>query len=348
MSNSPSKATTSGGKSRAKTSVSVKSKSGLPSPSKSIQTRRGVSGASATPTPSIAHLIEQFGTEDRCHAYLEHLRWPHGLSCPRCQSDKISRIHKRRQFDCDSCRYQFSVRVGTVLQDSKLPLWKWFLATYLMVVSKKGISAVQLGKMTGVSYKTSWYLCHRIRSAMETVGKVGGVSGTVEVDETWVGGKVRGRGNGYIRNKTMVAGAVERGGEIRLRVVKSRDGKALGDFIEATISDDAGNIYTDEFSAYTTIRALRDEDTTHATVNHEAKEWVRGDVHTNSVEGVWSLLKRSIVGSYHQLSMKHLPAYLDEITFLFNGRNNPYLFRDTVLALIVANQLPYKDLIASH
>jgi transposase-like protein len=136
----------------------------------------------------LPRLIERFGSEDKCRAYLEELRWPDGVKCPRCDSDKISRIKTRNQFDCDGCRYQFSVRVGTVFQDSKLPLWKWFLAVYMIGEAKKGVSANQLKRMLGVSYKTAWFLCHRIRSAMtDESGKL--LTGIVEADETYVGGK---------------------------------------------------------------------------------------------------------------------------------------------------------------
>ena len=119
------------------------------------------------PALSLAELVDAFGDEDACLAYLEALRWPDGVRCPRCDSDKISRIVKRKQFDCDACRYQFSVKVGTLFHDSKLPLRKWFLAVYIICESKKGVSANQLKRMLGISYKTSWYLCHRIRAAMQ-------------------------------------------------------------------------------------------------------------------------------------------------------------------------------------
>lgn len=293
---------------------------------------------------SLPELIEKYGSEDKCHQYLQELRWPDGVICPRCEGTTISRIQARRQFDCDGCRYQFSVRVGTVLQDSKLPLWKWFLAVYLMVVSKKGISANQLKGMVGVSYKTAWYLCHRIRSAMEVERPK--LSGTVEVDETWIGGEQKGKGRGYTGNKALLLGAVERNGDVRIKIGQSRDGKELGDFIRENVTDDTPNVYTDELSAYKTIPDLKEEDTKHQTVNHSKNEWVRGDVHTNSVESAWSLLKRSVIGSYHQLSKKHLDAYVDEFEFRFNNRKNPYLFRDTVLALIDADMLPYKDLVS--
>src|SRR6266542_4034277 len=155
---------------------------------------------------NLTKLIERYGSEDKCHAYLEDLRWPDGVECPRCESKKISRIAKRRQFDCDACRYQFSVRVGTIFHDSKLPLWKWFLAVYMMGESKKSVSANQLKRMLGVSYKTAWYLCHRIRAAMnDENGAL--LSGVVEVDETYVGGKVRGKGRAWSLFDRSVIGA---------------------------------------------------------------------------------------------------------------------------------------------
>lgn len=133
-------------------------------------------------------LIERFGSEDKCRAYLEELRWPDGVRCPRCDSAKVSRIKTRKQFDCEGCRYQFSVTAGTLFHDSHLPLWKWFLAIYLIVESKKGISAKQLQRMLKVSYKTAWYLSHRIRDAMGEAEQPG-LLGIIEADETWHGGK---------------------------------------------------------------------------------------------------------------------------------------------------------------
>lgn len=288
-------------------------------------------------------LIEKFGSEDKCHAYLERLRWPDGVRCPRCQSEKISRIHTRRMYECDSCRYQFSVRVGTIFHDSKLPIWKWMLAVYMITQSKKGISSNQLKRMLGVSYKTAWYLTHRIRAAMAQTQGNSMLSGIVEVDETFVGGKVRGRGMGYKGNKAIVIGAVQRGGKIRLGVIKDRSKKSMHAFIEKHVDDDTEAIFTDEHHSY---KGIADDNTMHKTVNHSQNEWVVGDVHTNSIENVWSLLKRSINGTYHKLSIKHLPAYLQELSFRFNNRDNDYLFRDTILALIHANQLQYKKLVA--
>ncbi|HEY8309350.1 MAG TPA: IS1595 family transposase [Gemmatimonadaceae bacterium] len=294
-------------------------------------------------------LIERFGSEDKCHAYLEELRWPDGVKCPRCQSDKISRIVKRRQFDCDGCRYQFSVRVGTLFHDSKLPLWKWFLAVYVMGESKKGVSANQLKRMLGVSYKTAWYLCHRIRSAMhDESGEL--LRGIVEADETFVGGKVRGhrsqRDSAKHRydNKTVVLGAVERGGRVRLRMAPDSSAATIKGFLNDVVHDDAEAIYTDSNRAY---RGIADDNTAHEYVDHSRDEWVRGQVHTNTVESVWSLFDRSVIGAYHKLSVKHLPAYLDEAAFRWNNRTNPYLFRDTILALVEGDALTFKELTAA-
>lgn len=293
-------------------------------------------------------LIERFGSEDKCHSYLEGLRWPEGIRCPRCDSAKISRIAARRQFDCDGCRYQFSVRVGTLFHDSKLPLWKWFLAVYLMGESRKGISANQLKRMLGVSYKTAWYLCHRIRSAMKDEGGEL-LEGEVEADETYIGGKTGGyrtrqeAARGRMRNKTIVLGAVQRGGWLRVRAVENAGHDTVHNFLKDVVSDDAEAIYTDSFRSY---RGIGDENTVHEWVDHSRDEWVRGKVHTNTVESAWSLFDRSIIGAYHKLSAKHLPAYLDEFAFRFNNRENPYLFRDTILRLVEGDVLTYQELVS--
>src|ERR1700732_1950340 len=168
---------------------------------------------------NLPKLVEAFRSEEKCRAYLEALRWPERVSCPRCASVKTSRIASRSQFDCDSCRYQFSVTAGTIFHDSHLPLWKWLLATYMMAEAKKGVSANQLKRTLAVSYKTAWYLCHRIRKAMQEVNPPK-LKGTVEMDETWIGGKKHWRFRTYLRNKTMVVGAIQRGDPVRMRAEK--------------------------------------------------------------------------------------------------------------------------------
>jgi transposase-like protein len=295
-------------------------------------------------------LVERYGTEDKARVYLEELRWPEGIVCPKCQHKGTSWIATRRVRECNSCGHQFTVRVGTVLQDSKLPLWKWLVATFLMVESKKGMSANQVRRMTGTTYKTAWFLTHRIREAMSQVAATTPLRGAVEVDETYIGGKPRyrrlgKRGWDHQRNpKTMVLGAVERSGAIRLRVEhRGANMGTLGQFIRQNVAHDSPAIYTDEAPAYKGI-GLADKNTKHETVNHRAEEWVRGDVHTNSVESVWSLFKRSIVGSYHHLSAKHMDKYLDEFEWRFNNRHNDFLFRDTMRALMRSDTMTYKAL----
>jgi transposase-like protein len=294
---------------------------------------------------NLVELVQQFADDEKCRAYIEALRWPDGVKCPRCKGEKVYSILKRDQFVCDSCSYQFSATAGTIFHDSHLPLWKWFLAVYLMAESKKGMSANQLKRTLAVSYKTAWYLCHRIRKAIQEINPPK-LSGTVEMDETWIGGKKHWKFRTYLRNKTMVVGAIQRGGPLRMKAEKRSKNPSqqiIREFIAETTKPNTENIYTDEHPAYF---GIQDHDTKHESVNHRAKEYVRGDVHTNSIENAWSLFKRSVVGSYHKVSEKHLDSYLDEFEWRFNNRKNPYLFRDTILKLIDSPKLEYKELTA--
>jgi transposase-like protein len=287
---------------------------------------------------NLVNLIERFGSDEKCRAHLTELRWPQGVKCPRCLWKGVSYIEERNQYDCNVCRYQFSVTSNTIFHDSHLPLWKWFLAIYLMIESKKGISACQVQRTLEITYKTAWFLCHRIRFAMRQVS-ADRLKGIVEIDETFLGGKTP-MATKY-KNKMCVVGAVERGGEIRLQLIKAPNRYLLRKFINENTEPDTEAIYTDQWSGY---QGIGDADTRHETVNHSEEEWVRGDVHTNNVENVWSLLKRGVVGTYHKLSVKHLDAYLDELEHRFNNRHNKYLFRDTLLKLVKAEKLPYSEL----
>jgi transposase-like protein len=290
---------------------------------------------------TLPKLMEDFDTDLECRDVLASLRWPDGVKCLRCGSDKISRIKTRKQFDCDACRYRFSVTTGTIFHDSHLPLPKWFMAILLMCEAKKGISANQMKRTLGVAMKTAWYLCHRIREAMMDASPEP-LSGTVEVDETYIGGRRKGIGRGnYRQHKAMILAAIERDGDIRITTGKNNSRKVLHGFIRDN-APNATRIMTDEWPAY---RGIADEDTTHETVNHLKEEYVRGDVHTNTVEGAFGLFKRSIVGSFHQISHKHLPRYLDEFEFRYNNRKNPYLFRDTLTRLVTSPGLEYRELI---
>jgi transposase-like protein len=275
------------------------------------------------------------------------LRWPKGVTCPECNSDKISRILARNQFDCDSCRYQFSATSGTIFHDTHLPLWKWFLATYLLCESRKGMSANQISRMLKITYKTSWYLCHRIRHTMTQVAKPN-LDGTVEVDETLVGGKKIGFGAFAGRqNKEVVIGIRKRGGELRFFHAEDAKSGTLAKYIRENVSEDVDVIIMDDFSAYPkAMMQAGFHGSRHKTINHSGRVYVKGNIHTNTVESAFSLLKRGIVGTWHRVSAKHLPAYLDEMCFRFNNRKNDFLFRDTMLKLIASPNLEYKHLTA--
>ena len=266
------------------------------------------------------------------------------MACIRCGDARADAIERRGQWQCRSCDYQFSVTAGTIMHRSHLPLRKWFIAIYLMCESRKGMSANQLKRTLGVQYKTAWYLCHRIREAMGNDSFAGPtLFGIVEVDETMVGGKARGKGSGYKGNKHWVAGAIERGGRVRIERVPDIRKHTLQDFVRRTVSDEAEAVYTDELRAYIGL----DTDTRrHETVSHGREEWVVGDVHTNSVEGVWSLFKRSIAGTFHKMSVKHMDRYLEELEWRFNNRNNPHIFRDTLARIMHTDPLQYRELIA--
>jgi transposase-like protein len=297
---------------------------------------------------NLCTLIEQFGSEDKCREYLEALRWPDAIICPRCSSIKISKIIKRNQFDCDKCRYQFSVTAGTIFNDSHLPLWKWFLCVYLLCESKKGMSANQLKRTLGISYKTAWYLCHRVRAAMKEANPEP-LDGVVEMDETYVGGKKRGKKyQGHRDHKECVIGIRQRNGDLRFFHAEDAKSGTLAKYIKDNVSDDVHVIMTDDLRAYPgAIQLAGHSINKHQTVNHSAGVYVDGDITTNGIESAFSLLKRGIIGSWHKVSAKHLAAYLDEMTFRFNNRSNPYLFRDTLTKLIEAPALEYKKLTAA-
>jgi transposase-like protein len=290
-------------------------------------------------------LIEMFGNEDKCRKGIEHLRWPNGVRCPRCE-EAATPVLNRDTFDCDSCHYQFSATSGTIFHDTHLPLWKWFLCTYLLCESRKGMSANQLKRTLGISYKTAWYLCHRIRAAMKEADQPK-LDGTIEMDETYVGGKQRGHQHkpGHPRcKKQVVIGIRQRGGELRFFHAEDAKSGTLARYIRENIADDVDVIVTDEYPGYPGALKQADYDGRHDTIKHKAGVYVDGDIHTNTVESAFSLLKRGIMGTWHRLSAKHLEAYLDEMTWRFNNRKNPYLFRDTLVRLIHSDNLEYKEL----
>jgi len=286
-----------------------------------------------------------FSTDDQCRNMLKRLRWPMGVECIRCKSKRVFEVPTQRKFECVECGYQFSVLTQTIFHDTHLPLETWFTAVLLLVEARKGMSANQVKRTLGVSYKTAWYLCHRIRAAMQEIEQPM-LDGTVEMDETYIGGVKRGRNYrqaGRGTDKEVVIGIRQRGGDLRFFHAQDVKSGTLEKYITENISADVDVLVTDEYNAYKGA-VKRAGITSHETICHGAKEYVRGDVHTNTVESAFSLLKRGIVGSWHKVSAKHLPAYLNEMTFRFNRRKNPDLFVDTLRHMVTAPALTFQEL----
>ena len=295
----------------------------------------------------LCSLIQQFNSENKCREYLEALRWPDEIICPRCKSNKISQIAKRNQFDCDACRYQFSVTAGTIFNDSHLPLHKWFMALAIVVDAKKSISANQLKTHLGIgSYRTAWYMAHRIRKAMEDDSPFG-MTGVVEVDETYIGGKAVRRG--VIRKpkppKDTVIGMRERGGRVKFVHVPDLKKESYATVLARHIAPDVTEIISDDSSTLhwsldPTLRPL------HKTVNH-SRMWIPPEgVHSNTVESAFSLLKRGLIGSFHRVTIKHLHRYLSEFEFRFNIRKDTDRFSTTLRRMAGIAPMPYVELIA--
>ena len=297
---------------------------------------------------TLVDVMNLFDTNDKCRELLVRLRWPNGVECPRCKQTAVELATAKQLFYCNDCDYQFSVTASTIFNDSHLPLQKWFLATLLLCEARKGMSANQIKRTLGVSYKTAWYLCHRIRAAMKEVDRPM-LDGTVEMDETYVGGVQRGHQNkpGFGEStKQIVIGIRQRGGDLRFFHAKDAKSGTLAQFIRDNVSADVDVIMTDEFAAYpTAMKALALTDK-HKTIKHKAKVYVDGDIHTNTVENAFSLLKRGVIGTWHRISAKHLAAYLDEMTFRFNRRKSSTLFLDTLRHMVTAPVLTFEKLTA--
>ncbi len=323
-------------------------------------------------TPSLIDVAKDFGREEQCLAYLEAMRWSEGVRCVKCGSNKISKfstqdgtrkrknrktgevefvlVPSRHLYEClnPECRHQFSATANTIFHDTHLPLPTWFMAIALMVNAKKGLSAKQLQRDLHVAYRTAWYLSHRIRKAMEE-GAAGFLTGTVECDETYIGGKYDRRRKRGPWEKQAVFGALQRRTEensskVRAFPIRTNSASLITGAVKGTVSVEADLLVTDEARAYKKIgKVFR-----HETVNHIALEYVRkGDprnIHTNSIENFWSLFKRGVIGSYHQVSVKHLRRYLDEFTFRFNNRHAEDLFGLVVLNLAIAAGIRYEEL----
>ena len=299
---------------------------------------------------NLSNLMARFDGEIKCREYLESLRWPGGTICPKCGAKEIARVQGRESvLRCIECQAQFSVTAGTVFNDSHLPLAKWFIATFILTQSKKGVSACQIQRMLGIGgYKTAWYLCHRIRSAMAQVRREK-LTGTVEMDETYVGGIQRGHQNkpGHGENKKqIVIGIRQRGGPVRFFHAADAKSGTLAQFIRENISKNVDVLITDEYNAYPGAMKQTAMTDRHKTIKHKAHVYVDGEIHTNTVENAFSLLKRGIMGTWHQISAKHLAAYLSEMEFRFNRRYSEpsTLFQDTLRHMVNAPVLTFDKL----
>lgn len=282
---------------------------------------------------TLLEITRRFSTEEQARTYFERTRWPNGPVCPHCGiSDRIysrtanaSTRTRAGLYTCGECRDTFTVTVGTVMESSHIPLHKWLIAFYMMCASKTQVSALQLQRQLEIgSYRSALFMCHRIRYALKDFGPADKLRGEVEVDETYIGGKAKGKGRGYTGNKIAVVSLVERGGEVRSTVTSKVTGKVIDDLLRENVAQDA-HLNTDESALY--AKAGKHV-ASHATVNHSEKDYAHYDyrtdrtVTTNTVEGFFGNSKRSIDGTHHQVSRQHLHLYVAELDFKYNTRKD--------------------------
>ena len=291
---------------------------------------------------SIKDFERQFPDEDACKTYLSQNRWPEGVRCPRCNNDKVYELeHKEWHWQCTECAdngYRFSILVGTIFENTNKPLREWFRVIHLMLTSKKGISSLQVCRYMGFgSYKTAWLMCSKIRVALGNV-EFKKLVGYVEVDETYVGGKAKNKhkgkgGRGDFggtggTGKFIVVGAVQRKGNVVARVIERTDAETLNRFVQETVSNHVSLLSTDDHSGYRKL----DPSIPHGMVHHAEGEYVCGAIHTNTIEGFWSIVKRGIVGTFHKVSKKYLHLYVNEFEFRYNQRMNADIFGAAIRA----------------
>jgi transposase-like protein len=298
---------------------------------------------------TLAEFLEYFKDEETCREHFAAIRFANGEYCPHCGHTEIYTFSNGKRYRCAKCRQDFTIKTGTVFGESKVPLKKWFIAIYLMSTTSKGISSVQLAKHVGVTQKTGWFMDHRIRKAMKQNG--GMLMGKVEADETFIGGlsknmhkdkrekAIKGTGG---TGKAAVFGLKSRDGEMRAQVVPSVGMVDLHKVIRDNVPAGA-TLYTDQWVAYRGLHEFN-----HDIVNHSAKQYVKGDCHTNGIESFWALFKRGYHGIYHHMSKKHLQRYVNEFAFRFNRRKEEMTgqFSDVLSNIVETSKLPYKELTA--
>jgi transposase-like protein len=282
---------------------------------------------------TLIQIAQRFATEEAAREYFERLRWPNGPVCPHCGNADQVRVYKVTPnpakkirtgiYKCAECLQGFTVTVGTVCEDSHIPLNKWLIGFYMMYASKTQVSALQLQRQLEIgSYRSAWFMCNRIRFALQEIMPMDELEGTVEADETYIGGVKRGMGRRYTGNKTAVVSLVERGGRVRSQVVQKVSGDVLGRLLKQHAAESA-HLNTDEAPVYKKPdKALA----SHDVVNHSKEEYVRHDASgrlatTNTAEGFFGNSKRSLDGTHHQVSAKHLPLYLAELDYKYNARD---------------------------
>jgi len=289
--------------------------------------------AKFTPQMTLPEFEAMFPDDDACKAYLVSRRWPTGVKCPRCGNEKVTPFANRPfHWQCSKCvsagGYRFSVLVGTIFENTNVGMRTWFRVIYMMLTSKKGISALQVQRIMGFgSYQTAHYMCHRVRAGLVDP-EFRQLMGIVEVDETYIGGKNRNRhrnkrvaGRGAV-GKEAVIGAVERKGSVVARVIRNTDISTMQEFVREAVSTKVDLLASDEHAGYVGLA----KDYPHKSVRHTKGEYVVGAVHTQTIDGFWSLIKRGIMGTFHKVSAKYLPLYVAEFEFRYNNRKNADIF----------------------
>lgn len=294
---------------------------------------------------SILEFQKHFNTDEKCREHLEQQRWGSDAACCFCGSTNVRHLKDGKRFQCNEkeCRKQFSVTVGTILENTKIPLTKWLLAIYILSNHSKGISSLQLAGWLGVTQKTAWFLNHRIRTMLTEKAPVL-LSGVVEVDETYVGGKIANRHVSKRKtnrdNKTMVFGAVQRSGKVVTQIVDNTKASSLIGAIKANVQE-GSTMVSDENVGYKTVS----KSYIHLSVNHSKEQYVKGIAHTNTIEGFWSLLKRQINGIHHSVSPKHLQRYCNESAYRYNRKNKAQDERFSDAVSNCEGRLKYTELI---